>query len=79
MIGNSHRRSPTSVSMPRQRSSQSKFPSLQALGTRPVQSVVVSKDKRSVFACNSALVGSIRDFAILSFKCFNSLAVVLAS
>ncbi|CAL9216803.1 unnamed protein product [Arabidopsis halleri] len=53
--GNSHRRSPSSVSMQRQRSSQSKFPSLQAVGTRPVQSVVVSKDKRSVFACNSAL------------------------
>ncbi|VYS47601.1 unnamed protein product [Arabidopsis thaliana] len=49
--GNSQRRYPTSVSMQRQPWSHSKFPSLQDA----VQPVVVSKNKRPVFACNSAL------------------------
>lgn len=75
VIGNSQRRYPTSVSMQRQPWSQSKFPSLQDA----VQPVVVSKNKRPVFACNSALVGSIHDFAAFKFKCFKSLAVGITS
>ncbi|XP_010460842.1 PREDICTED: uncharacterized protein LOC104741647 [Camelina sativa] len=53
--GNFHRRYPTTVSMQRQPWSQRKFPSVHAVGTRAVQPVVVSKKKRSVFICNSAL------------------------